>query len=100
MRGEKYDDLWDLLLTELSEYLGGIFDKVRTWLEAADTPADAGSDDCWSDWVRMENAGYMEAEDEEEADEAEEHPHLVQIQNEEKWHHCNLLETKYDFLQQ
>ena len=46
MRGEKYDDLWDLLLTELSEYLGGIFDKVRTWLEAADTPADAGSDDC------------------------------------------------------
>ena len=100
LREKKYDDACDELLFELSGYLGGIFDKVRTWLEAADTPAEAEFDDWWLEWVRIENAGYKEAEDEEEACEAEEYPEVIQIRNEEKWRRRNLLETEYDLLQQ
>ena len=79
---------------------GVFFDKVQTWLEAADTPADAEFNYWWLEWVRMENTGYERVEDKEEADEAEEYPNVVRIRNEEKWRRRNLLETKYDLLQQ
>ena len=68
---------------------------VRTWFEAANTPADAEFNDWWVEWVRMENASYKEVEDKEEAYEAEEYPDVVRIRNKEKWHRRNLLETTY-----
>ena len=55
--GKKYDYAWGTLLDELSSYLGSIFRKFRAWLDAKSTPADAGFDDCWSDWCSLENAG-------------------------------------------
>ena len=97
--GKKYDYAWGTLLDELSSYLGSIFRKFRAWLNAKSTPADAGFDDCWSDWCRLEDADYEEAKDEQEAYEADEYPALVEIHDAERWRKCNLLETKYVFLQ-
>ena len=97
--GKKYDCAWGTLLDELSSYLGGIFRKFGAWLDAKGTPADAGFDDCWSDWCRLENAGYEEAEDEQEAYEAEEYPALGEIRDADSWRKRNLLETEYALLQ-
>ena len=87
MSGKKYDDSWDSMLADLSGYLGGIFGKVRAWLDAEDTPDDAEFDDSWYDWVRLEDADYEEAEDEEEAYEVEEYPALVEIRDTDMWRH-------------
>ena len=44
----------------------------------------------------MEDAGYEEAEDNEEAFEAEENPLVTEIRGAEKWHMCSMLESGYD----
>ena len=97
--GKKFDDAWGTLLDDLSSYLGSIFRKFRAWLNAKSTPADAGFDDCWSDWCGLENAGYEEAEDEQEAYEAEECSFLGEIRDADNWRKRNLLETEYALLQ-
>ena len=75
-----------------------LFGKARAWMDAEDTPADTGFDHCWLDWVRLENAGYEEAKEEEDAYDADENPFLVQIQDTEKCSCRNLLETEYALL--
>ena len=47
----------------------------------------------------MENTGYEEVEDKEEAYMADEYPIIVGIRDAEKWRRRNLLEAEYELLQ-
>ena len=96
----KYDPgTWGELSDRVGAYLGGIYAVVGAWLSVSGTPEDADFDNCWEDWVRMDNTGYGNVEDQKENYMVEEYLMIAEVYAAENFCRENLLEVKYELLQ-